>query len=302
MSGPVLVGLDGSDGARNALRWAASFARATERELYVAHAWQHGGQLEDGALDDFRCSDPAQLEADVEERLLRIAADELGDGRVTAAVALRGGVADALARHADRRDASLVVVGARGLGAARRLLLGSVARTLVEYPSCPVAVVPRSTPVPEDQGAAWTILVGVDGSASASRAVRWARDVAARCGAEVVTIHALEPPSGDPSAAVLACLREEAEYRIEEEWSAPLRHAGVRYRTLVEEGDPRHVLETAALSSRPVSLVAGSRGLSGMTRRMLGSVSDHAVRNLKWPVVVVPRPCETTVAGGHGSG
>lgn len=296
MSGHVLVGLDGSGSARDALRWAAAFARATGRELHLAHAWQHGGRLETGALDDLHCSDPAQLEAAVEERLLRIATDELGEGRATGAAALRGGVADALARHAGRRGAALVVVGARGLGGARRLLLGSVTRKLVEYPSCPVVVVPRAAPVPASDGAAWTILVGVDGSAGASRAVRWARGVAERSGAQVVAIHALEPPSGDPSAALVACLREEATYRLEEEWSAPLRRAGLRYRTVVEDGDPRHVFDAAAEAERPVCLVAGSRGLSGMSR-MLGSVSDHAVRHLDWPVVVVPRPCDTTLEG-----
>lgn len=300
MSGHILVGLDGSEGARNALRWAAVFADVTGRELRLAHAWQHGRPLESGALDDLAVSDAEQLEAAVEQRLLRIAADELGEGRVAGAVALRGRVADALALHAGRDRASLVVVGTRGLSGARRLLLGSVTRTLVEYPPCPVAVIPPATPAPPADGATWTILVGVDGSVGASHAVRWARDAARRSGAEVVAVHALEPPSGDPSADRLACLRAEAAYRIEEEWSAPLRRAGVRQRTVVDEGDPRRVLEAHVASTSPVCLVAGSRGLSGMAR-LLGSVSDHVVCHLDWAVVVVPRPCDTTLGGARAA-
>jgi nucleotide-binding universal stress UspA family protein len=71
----------------------------------------------------------------------------------------------------------LLVVGARGLGGFRRLLLGSVSEQCLHHASYPVAVV-RTSPAPAGADASPRVVVGVDGSAASQRALVWAVDEA----------------------------------------------------------------------------------------------------------------------------
>lgn len=286
MAGPVLVGTDGSAGSLPALRWAAWFARATRREVHLVHAWQHGGRLELGPTGRPR-GDGAALEADIAARLRALVDDELDDPAVvTECRALRGTVAESLTRQGRLQGADLVVVGARGAGGARRALLGSVSRQLTECPSHAVAVVPDDDGAPDLAGR--PLVVAVDGSAGSARALRWAADAAARSGAEVVAVTAFVPPIADGTPAELTSLLAEERQRLEEEWCAPLRARGVRYRTVIEPGDARDLVGRVAAAERPAGVVVGSRGLGPLSPRLLGRVTHHLVRALDRPVVIVP--------------
>jgi len=288
----VLVGLDGSAHSLVALRWAGWCAAATGADLHVAHAWQQGPPL-DGALGA-GSADAADLEAAVERRLRQLAAAELRDpGAVAGARALRGEVPTALTREAARLDAGLVVVGARGAGNALRALLGSTASRLTECPVRAVAVVPDDAEVPPRSGAG--LLVGVDGSTGASRAVRWAAAVARAARRPVVAVHAFEPGVPDLTPEEGESLLGEARLRLDEEWVAPLRARGVEHRTVVEPGDPRDVLPRVADAERPAGVVVGSRGLGPISQRLLGSVTHHLLRTLAWPTVVIPAPRDCVV-------
>ncbi|MFO7279953.1 MAG: universal stress protein [Thermoanaerobacterales bacterium] len=288
----VLVGLDGSAHSLVALRWAGWCAAATGADLHVAHAWQQGPPL-DGALGA-GIADAADLEAAVERRLRQLAAAELRDpGAVAGARALRGEVPTALTREAARLDAGLVVVGARGAGNALRALLGSTASRLTECPVRAVAVVPDDAEVPPRSGAG--LLVGVDGSTGASRAVRWAAAVARAARRPVVAVHAFEPGVPDLTPEEGESLLGEARLRLDEEWVAPLRARGVEHRTVVEPGDPRDVLPRVADAERPAGVVVGSRGLGPISQRLLGSVTHHLLRTLAWPTVVIPAPRDCVV-------
>jgi len=134
--GPVVVGVDGSEHSRKALRWAAEEAKVRNAPLEVVLAWtllaQPGG-LEpkpDFSDDDAR----AYLEKFVDETL--------GDDRP--AQLTLSPVCDLAARALidASEGASLLVVGSRGLGGFRELLLGSVSGQVVRHAKCPVAVVP----------------------------------------------------------------------------------------------------------------------------------------------------------------
>jgi nucleotide-binding universal stress UspA family protein len=128
--GPIVVGLDGSEGAARALDWAADLAEATGARLVAVHAPIVGANnatvnAARTALDQW-CAPLVEREVPHEVRV------EPGDARTT------------LERVADESDASLLVVGTRGLGAIRGLLLGSVAGYIARYSERPIAIVPRS--------------------------------------------------------------------------------------------------------------------------------------------------------------
>ena len=129
--GPIVIGLDGSEGATRALDWAIDLAEATGAAIVAVHAPILGAN---NAMMDAASQSLEQWCAPIGARAvpfeMRV---EPGDART------------ALEQVADDTGASLLVVGTRGLGAVRGLLLGSVAGYVARYSTRPIAIVPRST-------------------------------------------------------------------------------------------------------------------------------------------------------------
>ena len=135
MTGVVVVGIDGSDGARRALQWAAEEARLRSAALRVVHVWSYLDQ----AGEAF---DPTYGEADARQLLDEAVA---GAGIETGGLDVeRRTVCDLAARGLldSAADGDLLVVGARGMGGFRGLLLGSVSQQVAQHAPCPVVIVP----------------------------------------------------------------------------------------------------------------------------------------------------------------
>ncbi|MEQ8146095.1 universal stress protein [Streptomyces sp. OP7] len=141
----VVVGVDGSPSSRQALRWAVRQATLTGGTVRALNAWdypQYHGAL--GWLPP-SSGDEDELEARAREDLTRCVEETLGT-RPPAEVRTEvqyGTPASVLLRAA--RDASLLVVGSRGLGGFAGLLLGSVAQHCAQHAACPVVVVREDT-------------------------------------------------------------------------------------------------------------------------------------------------------------
>ena len=135
MSGVVVVGVDGSDGARRALQWAAEEARLRGARLRAVHVWSYLDQ----AGEAF---DPTYGEDDARQFLDEVVAG-LGDDAGGLDIE-RMAVCDLPARGLldSAGDADLLVVGARGMGGFRGLLLGSVSQQVAQHAPCPVVIVP----------------------------------------------------------------------------------------------------------------------------------------------------------------
>ncbi|MGV9728136.1 universal stress protein [Streptomyces albogriseolus] len=141
----IVVGVDGSPSSREALRWAARQAALTGGTVRALTSWdypQYHGAL--GWLPP-SSGDEEALETRAREDLTRCVEETLG-ARPPADVRTEvhyGTPAGVLLRAA--RDASLLVVGSRGLGGFAGLLLGSVAQHCVQHAACPVVVVRQDT-------------------------------------------------------------------------------------------------------------------------------------------------------------
>ena len=136
----IVVGVDGSDSGRLALRWAIREASTRGGTVQVVTAWQ----CED--LDPARADDPVQLR----ERAEQVQADEIAAlpsaGVVVAAEVVEGRAADVLCAAA--RDADLLVLGGHGHSRVWHTVLGSVSEECVRDAPCPVVVVPSPRPAP----------------------------------------------------------------------------------------------------------------------------------------------------------
>jgi len=184
-TGHIVVGVDESAGAASALRWAVREAEARESSLTAVLAWDFLDQHHLAAGAPF---DPAYSEADAVNALRSIVVGALGE--VRAATIEQNAVCDlpAAALLEQSAGADLLVVGARGMGRFRKLLVGSVSQQCLHLATCPVAVVRQGA----DRAAEGIgrIIVGIDGSETARRALEWALEEARIHQASVVCIHA----------------------------------------------------------------------------------------------------------------
>lgn len=134
------------------------------------------------------------------------------------------------------------------------------------------------------------IVVGVDGSEHAHRALRWALAEAQQRQAKVVLIHAFSygPVMASPfTPTAIGQFAEDAELVLAHDVSLAERLApGLAIEGRVECASPAHVLVDA--SSEAQLVVVGSRGRSALTGALLGSVSSAVVRHAHCPVVVIP--------------
>lgn len=132
----VVVGYDGSDVAGRALDWAAEEAGRLGAELVVAQAWKYPHRLTRDGFE--RSCDIAQLDAALvlEEGVRR--ARERTSAKVVQEL-VEGGAAQAMLDASGTAD--LVVLGSRGRGGFRSMVLGSVTLAVTRHASCPVVVV-----------------------------------------------------------------------------------------------------------------------------------------------------------------
>jgi nucleotide-binding universal stress UspA family protein len=139
------------------------------------------------------------------------------------------------------------------------------------------------------------IMIAVDGSESAGRAVSWVAEHAGALGAEVVAVHAVDQPAYLMSAFnyyPVAPITDEGRDAIaevaEREWCAPLTKREVPVRVVLRDGAPATVLLELANEERPDLVVTGQRGLGGFAELLLGSTSHQLAHHLDRPLLIVP--------------
>ena len=139
----VVVGVDGSESSKQALRWAEFVARASGASVEAVAAWHIPPAVAvDGWPADWRPDEDTAttLHGTVEEVLGASPAIPVRE------VVREGGAASVLLDAS--RDARLLVVGSRGHGGFAGLLLGSVSAACAEHAHCPVLVIHGDTAPP----------------------------------------------------------------------------------------------------------------------------------------------------------
>lgn len=284
---PVVVGVDGSEQSRQAVRLAAREAAWRHRPLRVVHAfiWP----LLRAPLGPSPAGPP---EGGLRQQAERVIAEAVAEAqRSQPDVPVTGEVVDGQATVVllrESREAELMVVGDRGLGGFTGLLLGAVAVQVVEHAPCPVLVARG-----EDRREG-PVLVGVDGSPLSEPAIGFAMEEAAWRGTKVVAVHAWTHPAslgpGDMQPLVYdANASEEDETRALAESLAGWRERfpDVPVETRVVRGRaPRALLDEAEKSGAQL-VVVGARGRGGFKGLLLGSVSQAVLHHAPCPVGVV---------------
>jgi nucleotide-binding universal stress UspA family protein len=294
----VFVGYDFSASSDAALRWVASLTQIGNCHVTVAYVswppketWRFGI----GGHPPFRENDlivRTLLERDLKERW----AQTLGKGRSRLRViADWGPVDEKLIELAKAQAADLIVLGTNQRQGLSRYWLGSVSRGVLHHAPMNVVCVPATDerkPAAERIPTHRRVLVPTDFSKQGNRAISFAYGAAPR-GGEVCLVHVVSPTGGfRPEAEVKdgakAKRKRELTSRLEALVPEDARSREIRSRVeIVEHQHPDAAIGQAAERFAADLICIGSRGHSGLKRKLLGSVTERLMRRSGRPVLVI---------------
>ncbi len=294
---PVVVGIDGSDGALNAARWAGAVADRFGAPLRIVHALPSVGRNLTQTAAAFTAA-MMSYQRDMAAAFLK-AADEAvraDHPELPVSTVSSDEPADKVLIEASG-DARLVVLGSKTVTPAAALLLGSTALSVATRADCPVVAFRGDRVAPGDDA----IVVGVDDSPAAQAALASAFEFAERFGLAIRAVRSLslvapvETGVTNPllidwdgvESAELAELTDvvDAHHR---------RHPGVDAKCFVEPDSPSKALLKHVAGSGLV--VVGSRGRNALAGVLLGSTSLNLLHHSPVPVMI----CRSPQGDSHG--
>lgn len=263
----MLLVLDGSKFSEGAIRESIRMAKKCGSKLHIMTV------VPDKLMHD-ALGDSPQAEEQAKAQAMLAAVQERATTAGVESEVLMGQGEDAfqvIVDEAERGLMDLIIMGRRDRSDLSRALLGSTAAKVIGHTSCNVLVVPREASF-EGKG----ILVAVDGSRHAEAAASVVAGMMQLCKAPVTAI----------SAAIDARLNDDAKATVSraQQW---LEGVGVKANVEVRVGAPDTVITSAAKEGKADLIVMGSRGLTGLDRLLLGSVSERVIGQAECPVMVV---------------
>jgi nucleotide-binding universal stress UspA family protein len=279
----VLVAYDESDQSEFALELATEIF--PEQKLCLAYVIEpFADHTEAGGYSATRY----QQEFERVESMLQEVIDSLPEEQAAEQNVRYGRPVHELLAIAEDEDVDQIVVGSKGRDGARRLLLGSVAETIVRRASVPVTVV-RQPPTVDGESPA-RVLVPFDGSDPAKAALEYA--VGQYPDAEISAVYAVYPPEEVTEQT------EDAPGKIEnwashlDEHTEEVIHAAEQWvdrsiDTDAISGDPAQAIVGYAEEHDTDQIVMGSHGRDGLSRLIMGSVAETVVRRAPASVTVV---------------
>jgi nucleotide-binding universal stress UspA family protein len=283
----IAVGVDGSPPSKVAVNWAAREAALRGLALTLVHV----------APSSLTRMWPQVPNPPLLEEWYQLKGHELlGEARRVADDAVKGHNGIEVSSHIVTgnaaaalidlsKEAAMIVVGCRGLGAIGRRLLGSVSSGLVHHAHCPVAVIHDEDPLMPTLAIA-PVVVGIDGSPASEAATAIAFEEASRRGVELVAVHAWSDFGVSELPGVeWSDLQTQAEERLAEGlagWQERYPDVTIR-RVVVLDRPARQLLQQ---SESAQLTVVGSHGRGGFAGMLLGSVSSAVAESARMPVIV----------------
>jgi len=284
----ILLPTDFSPSAEIATAYAAEFAKNSGGKLTLAHVSM---MYEEDPYAEATNKGSETLQ-EPEVRVRRRMEDQLEayqDWDIqTEIVQIRGLTgAETLSEYALRNQVDIIVMGTHGKRGFKRWLLGSVAEELVRRAPCPVLSIKDGWEQPPSQ--LENILVPIDFSLASRTALKNARMLAKVLNAKLQVLHVVQPPPY-PDIYPYASMDdffEEAREKSLEVMASLLAEEGpdVEASSHVLQGHPaREILKFAETHNGQMILIA-HLGISGISDRILGSVTEHVMRGAQCPVL-----------------
>ncbi|HEX6965012.1 MAG TPA: universal stress protein [Gemmatimonadaceae bacterium] len=315
----ILVPLDGSELAEQALAPAIALARASDAELHLTHVFvTYAARREMPGTEEMQVAIERQLEREANSYLHSVTervAAELPDQVYAEPIHTRplaspysetAVIVESLRRLARRLHPDLMVMATHARGGVSRAWLGSVADALVRRGTVPILLVrPRDERTAAASAPFRHILVPLDGSTVAEEALPLAQTLAALAETQLTLLRVIVPRRAIARPAPVT--RISAAYVAEQETQAREYLTSVRARvetqgacidtvSVIADHPARAILDYAV--DHDVDLIAMStHGLGGVKRFMIGSVADKVLRGAPMLVLLTkPAQSETEAA------
>lgn len=305
----ILLATDASENAFAAARVAIDLSEKTGSELHVVlvgeqvppYIAEPGGLYMGANSSEF--ADLQRAKQNVQQRLdEQVGRIEAGGGSVTQAHLRVGAADEEVVALAEELGAGLIVIGSRGLGGLKRALMGSISESIVHHAHCPVLVV-RTEGDHATSFFPTKILLAADGSEEAELALRVAVELTNQTGSDLDIIYVgrqLDYAGAlvghqwsyvGPDIGPLPSSQEELDRMDREFLGAQVEQieaaGGTVTQAHLELGRPDVAIIALGERIGAGLIVMGSRGLGGIRRTLVGSVSDSVVRHAHCPVLVV---------------
>lgn len=290
--GPVVVGVDGTEGSRRALAYAVWEARRRDAWLHIVHAFQPSPMWGPASV---MLNEHGWVADWVRDLLAKSKAEANGIDAtlVIDTAAVIGGPAAVLVDQS--RTARLVVVGTQASPGFVGRLSGSVAAQVAAHAEAPVIVLRPGTDEQTDVSTfgQHPVMVGIDGSDESLKALAFGVDEALARGVDLHTVYVWSVmPVHDagpivPDSFDFTEMQQKAERLLGEAtagWAERWPDLKI-HRRVVHDIDPVRALAAAAEDAG--LLVVGSRGHGGFAGLRLGSTVDALIRTADTPIAVV---------------
>lgn len=284
----LIVGVDGTEGSVEALRWAAHDAARRDWPLHVMTCAElpvavEAGLIGAGPLTGSTMEGIVTEQENVNQAAVNLARSFGLDLEVTGETVL-GAPAYALVGASLPDD--IIVIGATSHPGRLTDMLGSVA-SVVAHRAKGAAVVVHGAD--RHDAVIGRIAVGIDGSGGSDAALQWATEAAVRCNAEIVLVHGWTYPyhgGRGGSAEPRNDMRVDAMRTLDASaQSVKALAPSLRCHSIISEQSPAKAIIDAGKDADLV--VVGSRGHGGFASLLLGSVSRTVLQHSTVPVVIV---------------
>ena len=276
----ILLATDGSEDAAQAREAAADLARRSGSELHLVHVWHDVPSPYAHAFVKRELRRQGQEVIDTQVKKIEDA------GGTVAETHLRGGrTHDEIIELSEELGVGLLILGSRGHGAVRRILMGSHSEAVVHHARVPVLVLRCA-------GTVWPpsrVVIGDDFSEDAKRAAELAGSIARLYEVEALLVHAYPRAVAESSRTEADDAMREAEGQLEERTNNLKEILGYEPRTVMtSDAAEVAILKAAREGDGPTLIAVGSRGLGAVSRVRLGSVSSKVVRAAPGAALVYP--------------
>ncbi len=294
----LLLPLDGSDLAENALPAGVYFARLFGASITLFHVIEQGAPARVHASRHLTGVEEA--EAYLEEACARYIPNGVSVERHVHALAARD-VARSIVEHSAELQPDLIILCAHGSGGPRDWLIGNIAQQVISRGSTPVLLLrPSHPPLAGESFSCRSILLPMDGVPDHERSAALAEEIARRSGAALHLATVVPTPgtlSGErastgrllpvSTSAALDLAAEGAGAYLEGQRER-LESAGLKAGTQVLRGDPADELAGLARSRKDDMIVLGTHGKAGSSAFWNRSVTARVLAKVDTPALLIP--------------
>lgn len=294
----VVVGVDGSPAAANALSWT-SLRSGPETSLHVVHSLAPGDELARAVSR----ADPLSLRSRTESHLKGVWSEPARARGLCPTLHLVDDDPEAaLVRTAAETGADVIVIGPHGSGRGFNRGLGSVTRRLLRASPVPIIIVDAGDPLPRAER---FVLACIGYKRASISAAEWAADYAAASKLRLVLLHVVSYRPIFPRDAPSDMLAYYLGGDVPVEWAQSeldevrerliARHPSLTVDTIIGKGSAPRGIESASANSELVVIGRiqkegiGSIMISGRTRTIIGGAAS--------PIAVIPAPAEQLESG-----